>query len=605
MEASSENETTLVMELNKPTNNDDLDFIKLFLETKKKSDGGDIKYCQHIDGNKKFKIIFEETDTKQRLLNKKYILFRDYLIRFSNDGYKNEAYELNKKNLIIKNIQNETDTRIYAVYLMPDNDIKEITKSSILKDTYYVEYTNEIDKEVLMNRYDKKSQLKSIHIDLFDSYQTNTYLIKHSDPASSIQILANNLIDMNSNKYFIDNIDDIYSLIQFDSRLPNDLFISLSQEMKTNDYLVESLFNFKLLDDFNNGWIEKSPKKQKKNQNVIFDSYLSIDSKEIDLKSINPSNYLILDANRLSTRSILKCNQIFKDFNKDLEHISPNISLRLNDSKVIVTFDDGKKELLERKINDLCSVYDTEKLSALNISIQFINHKKIYEIFFKNLITINSNAEINRKFQNLHGSNKCVQINLIENNSIIEIYGYKKAVTLCEFFVRRCFGKSGLELKKILKKCLDIKYDNKINPLVDVFNKFDNNIFLSILNKSLLQLNAIAILSDWNKTIKIESFNDFDLNIGKNRIVKRHLFSMLCPIGNDIFTWSDNVNKCIKSFLSNFALVTLKIPFKPTDQETSHILYDKNRLDIVWLNENTIRILGIKTEIENFKKDLY
>ena len=189
-------------------------------------------------------------------------------------------------------------------------------------------------------------------------------------------------------------------------------------------------------------------------------------------------------------------------------------------------------------------------------------------------------------------------IGLIENNKIIEIYGYKEAVSLCEIYINRRIRKSADELKRILTRCFDIKFTTKSNPVVDVFYKFENNIYLSILNKSLLQLNAIAVLTNCKKMIKIESFNDYDLEKNKE-------FSKLCSMFNNVSQWSDQVNKCVASFLSNFSLVILKIPFKPTDQESFQIMYDKNRLDIVWLDENRIRILGVKSEIDKFKKELY
>ena len=72
---------------------------------------------------------------------------------------------------------------------------------------------------------------------------------------------------------------------------------------------------------------------------------------------------------------------------------------------------------------------------------------------------------------------------------------------------------------------------------------------------------------------------------------------------NKVNEWRDKVDHFLKIYFdkAQFVYDTIQIPFSKYDSLASQFLYDKNSLDIKWIDENTIDVFGLKTEIENLK----
>ncbi len=76
----------------------------------------------------------------------------------------------------------------YAENLLPNNQVERVQALANLSNrTFLVTYTNEIDRELLMDRFSKRSA----KMKLFESFRTNTFIIKSSNqnaPITSTQM---------------------------------------------------------------------------------------------------------------------------------------------------------------------------------------------------------------------------------------------------------------------------------------------------------------------------------------------------------------------------------------------------------------------------------
>jgi hypothetical protein len=76
----------------------------------------------------------------------------------------------------------------YAENLLPNNQVERVQALANLSNrTFLVTYTNEIDRELLMDRFSKRSA----KMKLFESFRTNTFIIKSSNqnaPITSAQM---------------------------------------------------------------------------------------------------------------------------------------------------------------------------------------------------------------------------------------------------------------------------------------------------------------------------------------------------------------------------------------------------------------------------------
>ncbi len=289
-------DTSLIIESSKPIKHVDLDILSIYFENKKQSDGGDLISFDPVNdssSNKIIKLVYQDAETKKRVLDRKFFTFGGYFLRSSELGYQNhDTYDLDKKVLIISNIDdlglesNNDDSvvKIYAEYLLPDNDVVKLTKSNIFEDTYYVEYSNDVNKETLMVKYNKKSKLRNRDIHILDSFSTNSLIIQADKSTNLSQLIQLALTKLFNKvyKYFFDELSSNLFLIQFESKISKEILELLHSEFNhLKNVLIEEASNFKLINDLNS-------KLSNNNNNTNH----QINQLSNRIKQINLSNYV-------------------------------------------------------------------------------------------------------------------------------------------------------------------------------------------------------------------------------------------------------------------------------------------------------------------------
>ena len=274
---SSDTASRVLIEVNRIVAPDDTDILAMFFESRRQSDGGEIsslnesvaKYIHklpilttHLD------IVYTNSDTAKRVLKKRFFSFHNYLLRASENGYQNDVYPLNKRKLIIHNVhidleeENASESnyliiKLYAEHLSPDNDILDICQSKIFANTFIVTYANDIDKEMVLIRYNKKPTLRKQQVDLIDTHRLNSCLIRgKNDKEDQVKLKLNELI--NKCKYFIETIrpvemsDEFLLIVQFDLSFDDEenecenMFESIQSFCSSNNVVVEMCHNFEL-----------------------------------------------------------------------------------------------------------------------------------------------------------------------------------------------------------------------------------------------------------------------------------------------------------------------------------------------------------------------
>ena len=239
------------MKPNKPIEDIDVDVIIMYLENKNKSNGGEILNHEYNKITNSLNVIYEAKTSKVGVLSKKvhklldYILVSSELVQSKNDLKKIEQLKTKLPNIIVlSNIDSNEDMSIltlYAEYLVPDNEIIEVKVSKFFKNSYMIEFKEEVNFEQVLKRYFKRTTLRNQSVKLYQAFETYTHFI--SNP------LDFNLQLLNPNSYFayiesmsvyvlvsqgdatVSNVlEKLYSFEQLEDLLPEDLLVDIKQE---------------------------------------------------------------------------------------------------------------------------------------------------------------------------------------------------------------------------------------------------------------------------------------------------------------------------------------------------------------------------------------
>ena len=278
---SSDTASRVLIEVNRIVAPDDTDILAMYFESRRQSDGGEISSLNECIAKYKHKlpiltthldIVYTNLDTAKRVLKRRFFSFHNYLLRASENGYQNDVYPLNKRKLIIRNVHidleeenasgsitttsNHLIIKLYAEHLSPDNDILDMSQSKIFAHTFIVTYANDIDKEMVLTRYNKKSTLRKQQVDLIDCHRLNTCIIRgKNDKEDGVKLKLNELIKC---KHFIETIrplemsDEFLLIVQFDLSFDDEenecenIFETIQSFCSSNNILVEMCHNFEL-----------------------------------------------------------------------------------------------------------------------------------------------------------------------------------------------------------------------------------------------------------------------------------------------------------------------------------------------------------------------
>jgi hypothetical protein len=245
---STDNREFLIVS-NLPISDNDYDLFVMFLENKKQSGGGDLEKIESND-RKTFTIIYENIESKLNVLSNKDLKFKTYELRaLDSSSFKekiqkdNQNYMLNDYEIVIKNLLADNDFSIvemYAENLLPDNEIQQITKSHFIENMFFIRYKNQVDRNVLKIRYEKKSKIRNQIVKILDSFLTNTFIIKPEDSLRTIDQTRTALSDV---KFGSESNQD-FSIFQLESSEKVDSVRGLFKSLNvTFDYCC----NFDLL----------------------------------------------------------------------------------------------------------------------------------------------------------------------------------------------------------------------------------------------------------------------------------------------------------------------------------------------------------------------
>jgi hypothetical protein len=362
------------------------------------------------------------------------------------------------------------------------------------------------------------------------------------------------------------------------------------------------------------------------NDMILVHSFTPASSfKSEEAQEFQHSNSIPIDD---SSRSILKncllgCQKIFQDFHKDLKLIAPNLCVvKIENTQeeqsinLAVVMETSKTKLeinIWTKISELIEDYENNRLKEVKFLLaDYICVEEIYRKLIRDLKNLSSLSN-SGNHKSIKESINSLYIHLIENR-YVEFYGYSFAVDLFRDFIRSKNIEYFKRFAFVLAGLLHISISKTKVSLLEIFYKFDE-IYFEDLNKQLTKMNAMAIKVDDNNfdivcTSKL-------LNIYKGRlfkVLKMYEKSNLndeCDQENfvekyeEILKWNALVREFVNMYLSNFSVEKIdNMPFARDEKESENISYNPGLLDVNWLSARSVKVLGLKQEVDSFKQKI-
>lgn len=249
-----------------------LDVLRILLESKRQSGGGDLEQLELVTNNHQrpslslVRARFVDRDAKERVLVKRFLSFERFMmIAFDADrvctGYRAATYELNQREVILSGDSpldiDQDILQIYGENLQPGNEVMEVRKSSIFPHTITIVYENDLVRDLLHTRFAARSKIKNTHFKLVDSLRTNTILVAPLHSATKppdFNSLKPKILD-EANKmetrYFVDMSEAYFLLIVEESftRI-DDLIEAIRSHVDESNTAVELCASFQLVDEF-------------------------------------------------------------------------------------------------------------------------------------------------------------------------------------------------------------------------------------------------------------------------------------------------------------------------------------------------------------------
>jgi hypothetical protein len=239
---------------------EDLDVIKLFLENKRYSGGGEIAEFKLNDFKRILTVQYEEKRIRDRVLSKKSLKILKYSFTIRS-GLEKRDYDLDPKTLILRNVAHRGDLDIILMYaenlVCPDNEenqVESISQSKIFKtETYYLKFKFEFDFEKLEKRLARKPKLFDRKVEVYRAFLTNSIVMRMAENES----LNTELIDLHftnkrrsgitSYEYLTEK--DPFIILNLNSMDSVNACLALKHEISKKELLVEYLHNFEIIDD--------------------------------------------------------------------------------------------------------------------------------------------------------------------------------------------------------------------------------------------------------------------------------------------------------------------------------------------------------------------
>jgi len=262
-EESPEDENEVEFYCNQLINEQNLDFIILFLQNPKRSGGGDLT-SYTLDSNKRILTVrYAKNLYKTRVLTNKVLEFQQYKL-IANEPFNKIKFQIDKRSAILGNMPSETALELVQMLaenlvLNDDetNEVEQVVCSQLYKDTFYITYKCEIDLERTRERLHKRNVFKSFSLFLLNAVSTRTIIVSRFDTNNN-EVSAEfvELYFMNKKRCGVADYSSMrqteqYYLITFESEQSAHMVAKSKHVIATQELVVESLYNFDLLKKLN------------------------------------------------------------------------------------------------------------------------------------------------------------------------------------------------------------------------------------------------------------------------------------------------------------------------------------------------------------------
>jgi hypothetical protein len=281
----------------------DLESIILFLENPKRSGGSDIVDYNLSPNGHLLKVKYEKSLAKQRVFEKRKHEYKSYKL-IAHNSFKQSNFNLNDKMIILQNIPSQTDhelIRLYGEYLVINdnelNDVEDITKSNLFKDTFYIKFKLKYDSDKLKERLKRRKFCNRL-IEFMETYNTKTILVKLFD-------LNNQPIDYEFVELYFDSKKcgpftsirqvDPFVCISYESEEMVKKILESSHTISKRELQTEYLYNFDLLNNIEK--LETTIIKRSSRSSLASHSQSSITNVDSSTSLINSTNDTTFIAN--------------------------------------------------------------------------------------------------------------------------------------------------------------------------------------------------------------------------------------------------------------------------------------------------------------------
>lgn len=478
----------VLLRLDKPIENDELDIILMYLENKNKSNGGNIINHEYDKTNQTLNLTYETQASKNGVLNKKfhkileYSLFASEHVKSKNDLMKIGVDKQQKKNfkaIILSNILSNEDSSLltlYAEYLVPDNEIIEVKSSKIFKDTFIIEFKEEVNYEQVLKRYLKRSSLRNQPVKLYQANETNSYFIQNP-----FDLQQQNLKTSDSFFVYIETMK-VHLAIN-------------SNEMMINNAALEKFYSFEQLRDLLPEILIEI--KQEPHEIPLMPVEVKKEPQSFKFIEITVENPLFV--------ALSNCKQILADFDKNLNKI--NACLRQINEKVF-KIEYIKNSSLQTEDHDSW----LEKVEYIIENFEkFINFAQIK--FTTSSLPKNAEDTISMLIKNK------TDLHIYINNSFVIMIGYENSVKYSYNIIANALQQQQQQPQVPLntpKRTLQIDIEPLISTLMncgDFFNEIqtilkNENAKLGPKNTNIVPIGPVMNENFWMNCVR-ERFNQF------------------------------------------------------------------------------------------------
>lgn len=336
----------------------------------------------------------------------------------------------------------------------------------------------------------------------------------------------------------------------------------------------------------------------------MYNSYEPIESiKSIDLKDNNKINLILIDPiiYKVLSISLRKCKKIALDFIDDLKLVSNDCKLVYVKGKnepmeqcgVIIETDDEKYiETYKTGLEKIFNFYEKNRLKHVyNLIEEKLKRDEIFPTLITNFTSKKELDDLKIILNMIYMDDKVVHAELT-NKKLIEVYGYTNAVQNYDNYAIEILNKTISYYRSNVKSLLAFKLRQKENPKIEVFFKFDGNYFNDFVVQTAGYDAHVVKLSD-QKAIHIACFNKKLRNNAHN-----------LDVVDNVYNWRDSIDAFIFQYLELFGIEQFKVPFTRDSQECKNVVFDKSLLEVFWIDDNEIEVIGIQQEIEKLKLKL-